>query len=67
MNAAQAKDYVETVCGFDPGLPDADTLFLAIMRVCQLGLDTAGIQEGCEENHRGGEEADKKEAIHHSY
>jgi len=27
MNAAQAKDYVETVCGLDPGLPDADTLF----------------------------------------
>ena len=25
MNAAQAKDYVGTVCGLDPGLPDADT------------------------------------------
>ena len=27
MNAAQARDYVETVCDLDPGLPDADTLF----------------------------------------
>jgi len=27
MNAAQAKDYVETVCDLDPGLSDADTLF----------------------------------------
>ncbi|RJS71852.1 hypothetical protein CW714_05225 [Methanophagales archaeon] len=56
MNAAQAKDYVGTVCGLDPGLPDADTLFG--IRVCQPGLDTAVIQEGCEE-------ADKKEVIHY--
>ncbi len=27
MNAAQAKDYVETVKGLDPGLSDSDTLF----------------------------------------
>lgn len=27
MNAAQAKDYVESVSGFDPGLPNVDTLF----------------------------------------
>jgi len=25
MNATQAKDYAETVCDLDPGLPDADT------------------------------------------
>jgi len=36
MNAAQAWDYVETVCGLDPGLPDADTLFG--IRMCQPGL-----------------------------
>jgi len=27
MNAAQAKDYVESVSGLDPGLPNVDTLF----------------------------------------
>jgi hypothetical protein len=27
MNAAQAKDYVESVSGIDPGLPNVDTLF----------------------------------------
>jgi len=27
MNAAQAKDYVESVSGLEPGLPDSDTLF----------------------------------------
>ena len=27
MNAAQAKDYVETISGLDPGLPNVDTLF----------------------------------------
>jgi hypothetical protein len=26
MNAAQAKDYVETISSLDPGLPNADTL-----------------------------------------
>jgi len=40
------------------------TRFFGI-RVCQPGLDTAVIQEGCEEKHRGGEEADKKEVIHY--
>jgi len=57
MNAAQAKDYVETVCGLDPGLPD--TLFWRLYECASLGLILRGIQEGCEENHRGGEEADK--------
>jgi hypothetical protein len=27
MNAAQAKDYVETISGIDQGLPNLDTLF----------------------------------------
>jgi hypothetical protein len=27
MNAAQAKDYVESVCGIDHEFPDVDTLF----------------------------------------
>jgi hypothetical protein len=27
MNAAQAKDYVETIGGIDQGLPNVDTLF----------------------------------------
>jgi hypothetical protein len=27
MNAAQAKDYVETISGIDKGLPNVDTLF----------------------------------------
>ena len=38
MNAAQAKDYVETVCGLDPGLPDADTLFWRLYECASLDL-----------------------------
>jgi len=38
MNAAQAKDYVETVCGLDPGLPDADTLFWRLSECASLDL-----------------------------
>jgi len=36
MNAAQAKDYVETVCGLDPELPD--TLFWRLYECASLGL-----------------------------
>jgi len=38
MNAAQAKDYVETVCGLDPGLPDSDTLFWRLSGCASLDL-----------------------------
>jgi len=51
MNAAQAKDYVETISGLDPDLPNVDTLFLAIVRVCQPRLDIAGIQKSREKEH----------------
>jgi len=40
MNAAQAKDYVETISGLDHGLPNVDTFF-AIIRVCHQGFDIA--------------------------
>ena len=38
MNAAQANDYVETVCGLDQGLPNADTLFWRLHECASLGL-----------------------------
>ena len=40
MNAAQAKDYAETVCDLDPGLPDADTdtPFWRLSRCASLDL-----------------------------
>jgi hypothetical protein len=66
MNAAQVKDYVETISGLDQGMPNVDTFFLAIIRVCQPGSDIARIQKSREKEHRGGEGADKKKAIHYS-
>jgi GTPase SAR1 family protein len=48
MNAAQAKDYVESISGIDQGLPNVDTLFLAIIRVCQQGSDIVRIQKSRE-------------------
>ncbi len=38
MNAAQAKDYVETVKGLDPGLPDSDTLFWRLSKCACFDL-----------------------------
>jgi len=38
MNAAQAKDYVETISGLDPGLPNADTLFWRFDECASLDL-----------------------------
>ncbi|MCW3129946.1 MAG: hypothetical protein N2V75_07620 [Methanophagales archaeon] len=67
MNAAQAKDYVETVCDLDPGLPDAYTLFWRLSECASLDLILQEYKKSREEKHRGGEEADKKEAIHYSY
>ena len=38
MNAAQAKDYVETISGLDPGLPNADTLFWRFVKCASVDL-----------------------------
>ena len=38
MNAAQAKDYVETISGLDPGFPNVDTLFWRLSECASLGL-----------------------------
>jgi hypothetical protein len=38
MNAAQAKDYVETISSLDPGLPNADTLFWLLSECASLDL-----------------------------
>jgi len=38
MNAAQAKDYVETVKGLDPGLSDSDTLFWRLSECASFDL-----------------------------
>jgi hypothetical protein len=38
MNAAQAKDYVETISGLDPGLPNSDTLFWRLSECASLDL-----------------------------
>ena len=44
--------------------------FLVVIQVCQPRPEycmNTKIQKSREEKHRGGEEADKKEAIHYSY
>ncbi len=38
MNAAQAKDYVETISSLDPGLPNADMLFWRLGECASLDL-----------------------------
>jgi hypothetical protein len=38
MNAAQAKDYVETISGLDHGLPNVDTLFLRLSECASRDL-----------------------------
>jgi len=38
MNAAQAKDYVETISGLDPDLPNVDTLFWRLSECASLDL-----------------------------
>ena len=40
MNAAQAKDYVETISGLDHGLPN-ETHFFGDIRVYHQGFDIA--------------------------
>ena len=40
--------------------------FLAIIRVCPQGSEIAWLQKSREKEHRGGEGADKKKAIHYS-
>ena len=38
INAAQSKDYVETISGLDPGLPNVDTLFWRLSECASLDL-----------------------------
>jgi putative transposase len=38
INAAQAKDYVETISSLDPGLPNVDTLFWRLSECASLDL-----------------------------
>ncbi|NQE53075.1 hypothetical protein C5S29_05740 [ANME-1 cluster archaeon GoMg3.2] len=38
MNAAQAKDYVETISGIDQGLPNVDTLFWRLSKCASRDL-----------------------------
>ena len=38
INAAQAKDYVETISSLDPGLPNVDTLFWRLSECARLDL-----------------------------
>jgi hypothetical protein len=62
MNAAQAKDYVETTSGLDKGLPNVDTLFWRLSECASRDLILREYKKVVN-GEAIGEGADKKKAI----
>ena len=62
MNAAQAKDYVETISGLDKRLPNVDTLFWRLSKCASRDLILREYKKVVN-GEAIGEGADKKKAI----
>ncbi len=65
MNAAQAKDYVETISGIDQGLPNVDTLFWRLSECASRDLILREYKKVVNREAIG-EGEDKKKAIYYS-